>query len=257
MARQTDFPKGKKPLPSPFVILPSRCLSDDRFRTHPRTFQLFCILCAYGNRGGVCYPSTHLLGLQMGGISQAGVSKHLKLLMQWGYIRYASKRFHKNLKGNAYFIFFEEQGKNPITEDEVYAMQKSEHQDELINEMKIRPPIEAKMKDDKKPSREARNICLTYTKILNKHFGQVAHTYTQQHEALVQTWLDSGYTKDQILKRIEDYMIWRRNNGKDGIKSIAYFRNIFIKDKEKKPKTDKEELEGLMNKFINKSRIKY
>lgn len=244
--------------PSPFVVLPSRCLTDERFMSgqHLRTFQLLVILCSFGNRGSVAYPSQALLAKAMGGISQAGVSKHIKLLMQWGYIRYASKKFHKNLKGNAYFIFFEEQGNNPITEEEVFAMQKAEHQDELIDQMKIEPPTEPKMKDDKKPSREARNICLMYTRILNKHFGQVAHTYTQQHEALVQTWLDSGYTKDQILKRIEDYMIWRRNNGKDGIKSIAYFKNVFDKNK-KKPSNPKEELEGLMNKFVNTHKVKF
>lgn len=250
--------KGTYKPPSPFVVVPSRALTDERFMygKHLRTFQLLVILCSYGNRGGIAYPSQELLAKAMGGITQSGVSKHIKLLMAWGYIRYASKKFHKNLKGNAYFIFFEDPDVKPMSDLEAFAMQKAEHQEELVKDMKIVPPTEPKKTDDKFPSREARNICLSYTKILNKHFGQIAHSYTLQHEYLVQSWLDRGLSKEYILKKIDDYMIWRRKTGKDGIRSIGYFKNVF-KEKSKEPPTKKEELDQLLGKFKSTHKIKF
>ena len=77
-----------------------------------------------------------------------------------------------------------------------------------------------------------------------------------EHEILIDKWLAAGFTKDYILSKCRNTIQWRKDNGKDSIKSIVYFKNVFAKGSNKKS-NPKEELDQLLSKFINKNKIKY
>ena len=65
------------------------------------------ILAALGNytsRQGVCWPNQATIAKNLH-ITQSTVSRHIKKLIEWDYIRYAKK--HPGLKGNKYFMVFD------------------------------------------------------------------------------------------------------------------------------------------------------
>ena len=59
----------------------------------------------YTSRQGVCWYSNQITIAKNLHITQSTVSRHIKKLIEWGYIRYAKK--HPNLRGNKYFMVFD------------------------------------------------------------------------------------------------------------------------------------------------------
>ena len=91
--------------------------------------------------------------------------------------------------------------------------------------------------------------------IVEEIFGhQVQHKL--EHEHLVDIWL-KDFSKEYILKRIRNTIQYRRDNGKDSIKSIGYFKNVFVKNANKKPSSKKAELDQLLGKFKANHKIKF
>jgi hypothetical protein len=244
------YSNGNPKVPSIWSVIPSKRVVDIRSKKNPTTFLLFCLLAAYTNRAGTSFPSQALLSKQLG-ISVQAVSYHIRKLISWDYIRYAKK--HSGLKGNKYYMVFDE----AISEEEARAVQTSETISEIAE---VIPPDykqepKAMEKNKFNTSSEARKICMQYRKIVEEIFGhQVQHKL--DHEHLVDTWL-KDFSKDYILKRIRNTIQYRRDSGKDSIKSIGYFKNVFVKNANKKPSSKKEELDQLLGKFKANHKIKF
>jgi biotin operon repressor len=232
-------------------------------KQHPTTFLVLAQLGQYTSRSGVCWPNQSTIGSNLG-ISQPAVSQHIKKLVEWGYISYLKRnKFHKNLKGNKYFMIFDEN----ITPEEAISVQKTEHLEEVIAPMKQDIYTQPKTKEEKKirtdtllaakmPSKEARKLILQYKELVRKIFGHTAVNHTVDHERLADTWLQN-YTSEYILKRMESTLQWRLKNNKDSIKSIVYFKNVFTKDPANKKSSPKKELDQLLNKFAATHRVKF
>jgi hypothetical protein len=94
-----------------------------------------------------------------------------------------------------------------------------------------------------------------FKKIVMELYGQNI-IWKPDHETLVQEWLDSGYKKEYLLKRIRDILEYRIKNNMDSIKSIIYFKSIFNKQTPKE-KTDNQTLDGMIKKFTNTHKMKW
>ena len=248
MASNNKYSNGNPKVPSIWSVIPSKRVVDDRSKQYPTTFLVFCCLAMFTNRAGTCFPNQETIARHLG-VSRSAVSQHIKKLIEWDYIRHAKTR-HKGLKGNKYYMVFDDM----VEEEEALSVQTSETVSE-ISEV-IPPTIEqgARMYEKIKPTKEARTILLLFKDIVRKYYGHQA-LHTTAHEELVTMWLQD-FTKEEILKKMEDTIRYRMKNNKDSIKSVVYFKNVFVKDN-KKPSNPKQELEGLMSKFVNTHKVKF
>ena len=245
---ENKYSNGNPKVPSIWSVIPSKRVADKRSKQYPTTFLVFCCLAMYTNRAGVCWVGQSRLSKHLG-ISRPAVSHHINLLLQWDYIRYAKK--HKGLKGNKYYMVFDEK----IDEDIALSVQTSEVQSEIAEITPVNIIEGPKTMDEKKPSRISRQVMNEFKKIVSEIYGHQAQ-HKVEHEILIDKWLAAGFTKDHIVSKCRNTIQWRRDNGKDSIKSIVYFKNVFVKGSNKKS-NPKEELDQLLSKFINKNKIKY
>jgi DNA-binding transcriptional regulator GbsR (MarR family) len=263
-----------------FCILPQRAVLDKRLQHRPKTFLTFCCLCNYANRTGLAFPNQLTMAKDLG-VTQSNISRHIKLLIEYGYVRYASKKGHKNLKGNRYFIVFDEE----VTEQHALSIQTAKDMDSIEEpvihtqgpkttdkEAKIKPINTVRMSSDgiQRMSSDlmsnrdyntryklvAKDIINEYKKKVESTYG---HTiiYKLEHIALVEGWLANGYTKEYLNNRIANMIDYRASHSLDSIKSIAYFKSIFTKGTEAKaPQNDTEQLNNLIKKFTNTHKIR-
>ena len=84
--KKADYGKGRTP--GHFCVLPQRAVIDKRFKTYPRTFMILAALGNYTSRQGVCWPNQATIAKNLH-ITQSTVSRHIKKLIEWDYIRYA------------------------------------------------------------------------------------------------------------------------------------------------------------------------
>jgi len=127
---------------SAFFKAPSRALQDKRLATRPRTFIILCALCQFIGPTGYCYPKQARIARQLG-MSQQGVSKHIRLLVDYGYVDKVRNeyKFRKNGHTSATWrILFDpsidqEQGyKNTLEHDERFQEQEAEETMKKVNE---------------------------------------------------------------------------------------------------------------------------
>jgi len=72
--------------PAAYFIGPSRAIADARFRNHSSTFLMLCTLALYANRAGTLFPNQKTIAELLGKTQQA-VSRQMKLLEEWGYVK--------------------------------------------------------------------------------------------------------------------------------------------------------------------------
>lgn len=190
--------------------------------------------------------------------------------MEYGYIRYATKKFNKSLswRSNAYFIVFDES----VSEEDARAVQTAKDWNQIEKESQPvdnLPKKEGRMHletmshihSETISNRElntvnidiSKNIINEFKKMLETKYGQVIIWKAEDAETVSQ-WLDN-HSKEYILKNIESTLDWRRSKGMDSIKRITYFHKKFMDTNG--PKNQKETLDGLLNKFTATHRIKY
>ena len=88
-----------------FLVIPQRAILDKRMRHYKATFMVYCCLGMYTSRQGVCWPNQSTIAKQLN-LNQSTVSRHIKKLIEWDYLRYAKK--HPGLKGNKYYMVFDD-----------------------------------------------------------------------------------------------------------------------------------------------------
>jgi DNA-binding Lrp family transcriptional regulator len=254
-----------------FCIVPQRCVHDTRLQHRPKTLLCLLAIANYCNKMGYAFPNQKTIAKDLN-ITQSTVSKHIKLLIEYGYIRYATKKFNKALsyRSNAYFMVFDPS----ITEDDARAIQNTKDLEE-IDKQDVNNLAHIVDKSDNIPSNRIPNIpserlsnrdinrdyivlskkiINEFKKILEQTYGHII-IWKLEDQDMVSRWLSYGHSKEYITKRIRSTLEWRKANGKDSIKRITYFDKVFTP--ESGPKTKRDQLGDLINKFGSTNKIKW
>lgn len=264
-----DYGKGKTP--GYFCVLAQSAVVDQRFKRFPQTFRVLAMLGNYTNRQGVCWPNQITIGKIMG-IGQPSVSKHIKKLMEFGYIKYAKK--HPGLKGNKYFMVFD----NSITEEDAKAIATaSERSDEEPLEFPTGPKMTDKPVEKKKKSIPSRNnrkgnthadipsegirsmhsegihntsinndiyikgkeILIQWQRKTEELSGQ-HFTFNDNHINVAISWLESGMDYEQIVRKLHRLLQWYKDKffpRQEMPRSIKYFNRMMLN----KPKNNNDD----------------
>ena len=88
-----------------YIHLPIRAYKDKRLQQYRQALFVLAALCSHTNPMGICFPNQSSLAKDLN-VSRQAVTRYIKRLMEWGYVRYARKQF-KGQKGNSYFIVYD------------------------------------------------------------------------------------------------------------------------------------------------------
>lgn len=281
---KVDYGTGRTP--GHFCVIPQRAVADIRFKTYPRTFMVLCALGNYTSRQGVCWPNQITIAKVLGIKSQSTVSKHIRKLIEWDYIRYAKK--HPGLKGNKYFMVFdpdvsEEDARATATDqDRSYAEKPEIHKGPKMGDntkYSLRRNTKNTSKDgglkvdihskeyvdihsegihNNKLNNDiffkGKYVMNEFKKLTEQIFGQHIQ-YNDKQLEIVQSWIkDRGLDPDKAVRKIKDVLMWRRTNHKDSPKSIIFFEHAFFK---RPPPIDKaEEIQRMIKKISNAKKIR-
>jgi hypothetical protein len=240
------------------------------------------ILAALGNytsRQGVCWPNQATIAKNLH-ITQSTVSRHIKKLIEWDYIRYAKK--HPGLKGNKYFMVFDPK----IKEEDALAMvpdkdrsyeDKPEihvgpkgggkknyaprvHKTVVKNNSNMAPNTYPDMQSEymhNNPKNNhiypiVRNILNRFVRITEEIFGILVQ-YSIDDEKMVTEWVQNGLTEARAAARIKEILIWRRNNKRDCPKRIVFYKDVF--NKKPKPSNNQELVQDMVKKLSRKMKM--
>ena len=287
MTKKADYGTGRTP--GHFCVIPQRAVADVRFKKYPRTFMVLCALGNYTSRQGVCWPNQITIAKVLGIKSQSTVSKHIKKLIDMGYIKYAKK--HPGLKGNKYFMVFDPE----VSEEDAAAI--ATDQDRSYEEKpeipkgpkmngKTKYSLRRNTKTEEKPTVKGgdkedihykeyldihsetihnnklnndiypigKSILNKFKKLTEEIFGQHIQ-YDQGQLDLLCSWIkDKGLTEDYAVKRIREVLTWRRANKRDSVKTIKFFEYVFFK--QDKPKDNKEMIQRIVKKIARSKSIR-
>ena len=149
---------------SAFFKAPSRAIQDDRLATRPRTFMILCALCQFIGPTGYCYPKQGRLARQLG-MSQQGISKHIRLLIDYGYVQKVRNEYKFRKKGHTsatWRILFdpeisEEEGyQSTIEHDERFQEQIVEDTMKKVNENNKKEKLSTELSTDKEKAPKKR-----------------------------------------------------------------------------------------------------
>jgi len=239
----------------------------------------------YTNRQGVCWPNQITIGKIMG-IGQPSVSKHIKKLMEFGYLKYAKK--HPGLKGNKYFMVFD----NAITEEDAKAIATAtERSDEEPLEFPEGPKMTDKPVDKKKKSIPSRNnrkgnthadipsegihsmhsegihntsinndiyikgkeILIQWQRKTEELSGQ-HFTFNDNHINVATSWLQSGMDYEKIVKKLYRLLHWYKDKffpRQEMPRSIKYFDRMM---RQEPKRNDDDELERFVKAVARSTR---
>ena len=276
--KKADYGKGRTP--GHFCVLPQRAVIDKRFKTYPRTFMILAALGNYTSRQGVCWPNQITIAKNLH-ITQSTVSRHIKKLIEWDYIRYAKK--HPGLKGNKYFMVFDPK----IKEEDALAMVPDKDRsyedkpeihvgpkggDKKNYAPRVHKPItknSSNMVSSTYPDMQSeymhnnpknnhiypivRNILNRFVRITEEIFGTLVQ-YTTEDEKMVSEWVKEGLTEARAAARIKEILLWRRNNRKECPKRIVFYKDVFFR--KPKPTTNKELVQDILKKVVRSTKIR-
>ena len=275
--KKADYGKGRTP--GHFCVLPQRAVIDKRFKTYPRTFMILAALGNYTSRQGVCWPNQATIAKNLH-ITQSTVSRHIKKLIEWDYIRYAKK--HPGLKGNKYFMVFspdvtEEDAKAMVPDKDRSYEDKPEihigpkggekknyaprvHKSVVKNNSNMAPNTYPDMQSEymhNNPKNNhiypiVRNILNEFVRITQEIYGTLVQ-YSLDDEKMVSEWVQNGLTEARAAARIKEILIWRRNNRKDCPKRIVFYKDVF--NKKPKPSNNQELVQDMVKKLSRKMKM--
>lgn len=269
-----DYGKGKTP--GYFCVLAQSAVVDQRFRRFPQTFRVLAMLGNYTNRQGVCWPNQITIGKIMG-IGQPSVSKHIKRLMEFGYVKYARK--HPGLKGNKYFMVFDKDVSEEDARARATAVERSDEEpleifngpktsDKPVDKIKNIPPRNTNGKADI-PSEGihsmhsegihntlintniytiGKEILIHWQRKTEELSGQ-KFNYTDRHIEIACSWLNDGMTKEQIIIKLNKLMLWFKGKffpRQEFPRSIKYFDRM-MRNKVKQPETVQDYIKKATN----------
>ena len=278
-----DYGKGKTP--GYFCVLAQSAVVDQRFKRFPQTFRVLAMLGNYTNRQGVCWPNQITIGKIMG-IGQPSVSKHIKKLMEFGYLKYAKK--HPGLKGNKYFMVFD----NTISEEDAKAIATAtERSDEEPLEFPEGPKMTDKPVDKKKKSIPSRNnrkgnthadipsegihsmhsegihntsinndiyikgkeVLIQWQRKTEELSGQ-HFTFNDNHINVAISWLQSGMEYEKLVRKLHRLLQWYKDKffpRQEMPRSIKYFDRMM---RQEPKRNDDDELERFVKAVARSTR---
>ena len=270
---------GKGKTPGHFCVIPQRAVIDPRFKKHSSVFRVLCAIGNYTSRQGVAWPNQRTLARDLS-ITQSTVSRHIKKLIEFGYIRYARK--HPGLKGLKYFMVFdpsitEDDAKAIATEKDRSFTEKPEipkgpkgivHKDiHRVNKSitknnsnmgssaykDIHSDASVTTKQNNIYSYKAKMLCNEFVRITEQIFGTLVQ-YNIDEMKLVQEWLQQGLNEQYAVKRIKEILEWRKANRYDCPKRIVFYKDILMR--KPKPRNNKEIVEAIIKKTTRSLKIK-
>ena len=100
------MPKKKTPTDYRLYIhLPIRAYKDPRLQRYRQAMFILAALCSYTDFRGICWPNQATLAKDLN-VSRQAVSRYIRMLIKWKYVKYARKEF-KGQKGNCYFVIYD------------------------------------------------------------------------------------------------------------------------------------------------------
>ena len=261
MSDKPDYGKGSTP--GYFCVLPQRAVVDIRFKDHPAVFRVLAALGNYTSRQGVCWPNQITIARDLH-LTQSTVSRHIKKLIEWGYIKYAKK--HPGLKGNKYFMVFDPE----IQEADAQAIATAQDRSftekpeipagPLTSQQKKKPtcgkPVNKPNKNNPSKNTDihsdtysdmhselihnnitnntyipiARNVLQRFVRMSEEIYGIVV-VFTDEHVNTLASWINAGLDPEYAVKRIRHIIKWRRDNNLDSPKTINFFKDALLKPK--------------------------
>ena len=88
-----------------YIHLPIRAYKDPRLQQHRQALFVLAALCAYTDPRGKCFPNQISLAKDLN-VSRQAISRYIKRLIEWGYVKYARKQF-RGQRGNSYFVVYD------------------------------------------------------------------------------------------------------------------------------------------------------
>ena len=270
---------GKGKTPGHFCVIPQRAVIDPRFKKHSSVFRVLCAIGNYTSRQGVAWPNQRTLARDLS-ITQSTVSRHIKKLIQFGYIKFARK--HPGLKGLKYFMVFDPS----ITEDDAKAIATEKdrsftekpdifkgpkgivHKDiHRVNKSitknnsnmgssaykDIHSDASVTHQQNNIYSYKAKMLCNEFVRITEQIFGTLVQ-YNIEEMKMVEKWLQEGLKEEYATKRIKEILEWRKANRYDCPKRIVFYKDVFIR--KPKPKNNKELVEAILKKTTRSLKIK-
>ena len=261
---------------SAFFKAPSRALQDKRLATRPRTFIILCALCQFIGPTGYCYPKQARIARQLG-MSQQGVSKHIRLLVDYGYVEKVRNEYKFRKKGHTsatWRILFDPS----ITAEQAY--QDALEHDEQMQEMEARKTLE---KIETIPQNEGTNttqlgciatqpnevvqeltigtreytikgkdVCKLYCHLLDTIIGSRGEwRWDDRQEQIAQGFIDKGMKIDDFTNRAKRTLWSCKKESKRPPYSLAFFTQAF-KETEKKS----ESIQDIIKRVSNRKRMK-
>lgn len=125
-------------------VAPFRALSDQRLT--PSDFKVLMAMCAHANRAGMAWPSQAGIG-QLTGIARENVSRSVKRLIEFKYLRLVSRGNSYQKKASCYQILVIEDAPEPL---DAIAIASDRSVDDDLTPPHLKPkqkPKEARMED--------------------------------------------------------------------------------------------------------------
>jgi hypothetical protein len=88
-----------------YIHLPIRAYKDPKLQQHRQALFVLAALCAYTDPRGICFPNQLSLAKDLN-VSRQAISRYIKRLIEWGYVKYARKQF-RGQRGNSYFVVYD------------------------------------------------------------------------------------------------------------------------------------------------------
>ncbi len=108
------------PFPLAFSLMPSRAISDKNLSRND--LRVLGALCCYTSKLGICYPNQNTLAIKTG-ISRPNISKAIKRLKKFGYLRFLEPKGRKLKdafkRGNRYQILVRGNEKLPSSKEQI------------------------------------------------------------------------------------------------------------------------------------------
>ena len=251
--------------PAAYFIGPSRAIADARFRNHSSTFLMLCTLALYANRAGTLFPNQKTIAELLGKTQQA-VSRQMKLLEEWGYVKKIGQqnRLRKvGRKGATWRIIYDP----GVTDDELTSKMVSKVEyletQEASETMKklstvaqhgvVKPTAKKRQKKESyttsrgcmsEQQREVVSNVLsndnTNTKEISKEMVKWYITtldlqlgtrgqfrWDERQEAIAEDIASTGVTLDQWKKEILQSIMWYKKEEKQPPFSLAFYKDAF------------------------------
>ena len=275
--------------PAAYFIGPSRAIADARFRNHSSTFLMLCALALYANKAGTLFPNQKTIAELLGKTQQA-VSRQMKLLEEWGYIKKIRQqnRLRKvGRKGATWRIVYdpgvsdEELASKMIGEVEYLEQQEASETIKKLSTVAqrqvVKPTVKRTKKDDSNTTsrgcinKQQREVVSNEPLNGNDYSKEISYEmvkwYMQSLDQLIGSrgnwrWDDrqqpicddiarTGVSLDQWKREITRSLLYHKKEGKRPPYSLAFYKDAF-----NNKKTKSNDVSQIIKRTVSKTKMR-